>query len=126
MSLALTISPLRDLEELRSGWALCYNRLAFDQDYRIFEQIEQFNYPRISKNPILHPQPIPPNLTVWFYEDEGIDKTREDPYGTGLTFLYAKEMKKLEIPEDASPLNKAIKSFIDALPGDMPIILQWR
>lgn len=126
MGFDLTILPLRNLRELTGQMTLCYNRLAFDRDYRIFGQISKMDYEDIPEKPILNPRPIPAQLFAWLYEDEGIDRTREDKYGEELTFLYAEEMKRLNIPENASPMNKAIKAFIDTLPNDTPIILQWR
>ena len=58
--------------------------------------------------------------------DDGSQQTREDAYGEELTVVYAEQMKKLFIPEDASPWNKAIKAFIDKLPNNTPIILDWQ
>jgi len=111
---------------------LCYERLSFDQDYRIFGQLTDLSFyhndgrPDIPEKPTIKTNSIPPQMWVQVYGDEGIERTREDPYGTELTFVYAQQLKKLKLPDDASPKNRAVKAFVDALPEDTPIILYWR
>ncbi len=65
-------------------------------------------------------------MWVETYEDEGIERHRDDKYGTELTFVYAEQLKSLKVENGASPKNRAIKVFIEALPDDTPIILLWR
>jgi len=59
------------------------------------------------------------------YEESGLKRTREDNVGAELTFVYAKDFKKLNWPEANFSRNLAIKAFIEALPEDTPIILWW-
>lgn len=125
MSVELILYPLRGPSVLNNTKVLCFDRLGFDQDYRIFGQLKDISGGKDNK-PVIQPKPIPVQMWVQMYEDEGIDETREDRYGDELTFVYAQQLKKLEVPEDADPKNKAIKAFIDELPNDTPIILQWR
>ena len=123
MGLDLTLLPLRGPHEMGEISVLCYDRLIFDQDHEIFGQLidcGEGNKPTIQVNP------IPPQMWVEIYGDEGIERTREDNYGTELTFVYAQQLKKLKVSDGASSKNKAIKAFIDALPDDTPIILEWR
>ncbi len=132
MSLDLTLLPMREPQKLSETSVLCYDRLAFDQDYRIFGQLIDLSYRRqgeqddIPASPTIKVTPIPPQMWVEIYEDGGVERTREDMYDNGLTFVYAEQLKKLKIPDNSSPKNKAIKTFIDALPDNTPIILQWR
>ena len=121
MGIDLTLLPMSDPCEMGKVSVLTYNRLRFDQDYKLFGQIMEID----GSEPTIKSLAIPPQMWVTTYEDEGLNRTRTDKYGTELTFVYAKELKKLRLPEDVSALNQAIKTFIDALPDDTPIILFW-
>lgn len=122
MGLDLTLLPLQGPREMGDTSVLCYDRLIFDQDHEIFGQLTDCGK---GNKPTIQANPIPPQMWVETYEDEGIERTREDKYGTALTFVYAQQLKKLKV-SGASLKNKAIKAFIDALPDDTPIILEWR
>ena len=122
MGLDLTLLPLMGPQEIGGKSALCHDRLSFDRDSSIFGQLTDLGY---GCRPTIKANPIPPQLWVDVYEDEGIERTRTDKHGTELTFVYAQQLKMLEMRETASPKNKAIKAFIEALPNDTPIILLW-
>ncbi len=132
MALDLTLIPLRGPKELGLTLVVCSDSLAFDRDYEVFGQLRDLsNYRRhgldnIPVRPTIKVIPIPSQMWIDIYWDGGIKKMREDGRGDELTFVYAEQLKKLKVPDDASPKNKAIKAFIDALPNDTPIILQWR
>lgn len=122
MGYDLTISPLRNSKELYDTEVLALNTLRFNPDYRLFEQIKEIN----ENKPIIIPLPIPPQMKVGIYEEEGLSYEQTDAYGDALTFVYAKELKRLKLPDDVSPRNRAIKPpFIHALPDDTPILLLW-
>ena len=126
MSTDLTIFPLkRGPRALGEDSVLVVNRLDFDQDYRIFGQLIETGYEDkdVPENPTIIPLPLPPQLWVEIYGEEGIRRARGNPFGGQLVFVYAQQMKRLVIPENTSPWNKAIKAFIDALPDEIPIIL---
>ncbi len=112
---------MRGPQEMGGVSVLTYNRLEFDRDYDIFGQIIELD----DSEPTIKPLAIPPQMWIQTYENEGIKRTRTDKYGTELTFVYAEELKKLNLPEYVSARNRAIKSFIDSLPNDTPIILWW-
>jgi len=128
MSLDLTILPLRGPRDLGETSVLTYNRLQFNGDYRLFAQIiemDDYDAAFAENKPTIKPLPIPPQMWVIMYDDEGLKSTRTDANGAELTFVYAQELKKLKLPEDVTSRNRAIKAFIDALPNDTPIILYW-
>lgn len=122
MGIDLTLLPLRGPQQMGDTLILCHDRLSFDRDYEIFGQLINFGE---GKKPIIKASSIPPQMWVETYEDDGIKRHREDDYGTELTFVYAQQLKKLRVADDASPKNKAIKAFVGALPDDTPIILLW-
>ncbi|RJO59496.1 hypothetical protein C4546_01975 [Candidatus Parcubacteria bacterium] len=121
MGLDLTLLPMRGPRELGERNVFAYNRLRFDPDYSLFGQIREID----GSEPTIKPLAIPPQMWVVSYEDRELDRTRTDGYDSELTFVYAKELKKLKLPEDVSTRNRAIKAFVDALPDDTPIILWW-
>jgi hypothetical protein len=122
MGLDLTIFPLEDSEALLGTSVSCRDRLTFDRDPAFFDQLIKT---KRGNTPTILAKPIPAQLWVKFTVEEGVRRTREDVYGQELTFVYAQQLKKLIVPNDASPKNRAIKAFLDALPNDIPIILLW-
>lgn len=114
----LSLLPLRGPDQLVRVSVGCLDRLSFDRDYEIFGQlIDSFG-----DKPTIQVNSIPPQMWV---EGAGIARTRVDGYGNKLTFVYAQQLKRLLVPSDASPWNRAIMAFIEALPDDTPIILYW-
>lgn len=118
----LTLLPLKGPRQMAEVSVLCYDRLSFDRDEEIFDQLIDVGR---GNKPTIKTSPIPPQMWVETYEDYGIKRRRDDKYGIELTFVYAEQLKKLKIGKDANAKNKAIKAFIDALPDDTPIILLW-
>ncbi len=122
MGLDLTLLPLSGPRQLGETFVLCYDRLTFDRDYDIFGQLTDLGK---GNKPTINANSIPSQMWVEMYEDDGIKKRRTDKYGTGLTFVWAQELKRLKVAGDASPKNKGIKAFVGALPDDTPVILLW-
>lgn len=122
MGLCLTLLVLKEPRQLTKTSVLCLERVNLDQDYAILGQLAQC---RGHLKPTIQANPIPPQMWVETYEEEGVRRTRTDNYGTELTFVYAQQLKRLKMPGDASPKNKAVKAFVDALPNETPIILWW-
>lgn len=125
MGLDLTLLPLRDPRDLGETIVGCYDRLSFDSDYAIFEQLTDVSGEGVVDPPI-KATVIPPQLWIRLYGDEGINEVREDSYLKPLTFVYAEQLRKLQLPDDASAKNKAILAFVNALHPYTPIILWWR
>lgn len=129
MGLDLTLMPLKDEREL-AGSILGYDRLQFVRDYKIFAQIADVKgnsaVPDKGVEAIVQTHPLPPGVKVGIYGNLGIRNTRENPYGKEMVYTTAGEMRKIVLPEDVSPTNKAIMAYIKALRKDTPIILEWR
>ncbi len=129
MGLDLTLIPLLDAREL-TGRVLGYTRLQFARDYKIFAQIADVEgksaVPDEGIKAIVQTHPLPPGVKVGIYGDSGIRNTRKNPYGEEMVYATAGEMRKLVLPQDVSPTNKAIMAYIRALQRDTPIVLEWR
>jgi len=104
--------------------------LIFTRDYRIFGQFQHF--PDLAScgedtppKSFIEPLYLPPETMLVECDEEGERKTRTDGLGVEIGFVYARQLQNLVIPEDSSTINKAIKAYIDALPGNIPIILVW-
>lgn len=118
----LTLLPLRGPQDLCSGEVFCDTRLSFDRDYRIFGQLRD---DMAAGDQTIEPSPIPPQMLIVTYREEGVRRSRNDEWERELTFVYARQLWGLKIPRDTSPKNKAIKAFVRALSGNTPIILLW-
>jgi hypothetical protein len=122
MSLFLALLPLTGTARLCDMMVHCHDRLTFDQDYFIFDQLPHPGHPHQSTVKAIT---IPPQLWVETYREGGVERTRKDRYGVDLTFVFAEDLKGLKISDDTSFKNKAIKAFVDTLPDEIPIILMW-
>lgn len=131
MGLDLVIMPLRNRRKLDEKTVLCTESLRFDRDYSVFAQIADINgrstVPEKGIKPTVRTHPLPPNLFVELYEEDGTKKTRENPYGEEMVYSFAEEMSRINLPKDRTlSRNNAIMAYIRALPKDTPIILEWR
>ena len=128
MGLDLTLMPLKDARELAEH-VLGYNRFQFVRDYKIFAQIANVEgksaVPDEGVEAIVKTHPLPPRVKVGIYGDYGIRYTRKNPYGEEIVYATAGEMRKIVLPEDVSPVNKAIMAYIKVLQRDTPIVLVW-
>ena len=101
-------------------------RLKFTRDYRIFGQIS--NFPDTPDEPSTHTiktRSLPEGFMVGSSSEEDcVTFGREDESGE-INWVSAKQLKTLNIPEDASPVNKAVKAYIDQLADDTTILLKW-
>jgi len=129
MGMDLTLYPLKKGPiELTCESVLGYERLRFERDYRIFGQLTDMSdpgQPEIPEKPTIKSHEIPPQLWIDMYDVEGCKKRRDDSNGETLRFAYAQQLKRLIIPDDTHFWNKAIKVFLNALPDDTPVILEW-
>jgi hypothetical protein len=124
MGMDLTLYPHnRPIQKWQSQIGSAALRL--DRHYELFAQIDQkvmgdqFNVKQVCT-----PKPLPPNVEFMVYTDEGIEETRTDKYGTGLTYVEAWELKKVNLT-DADIWTKAVFALIQALPDSYPVILMW-
>ena len=96
--------------------------ILLDQDYSVLEQMGSISEGKAKM--VIKPKPLPPQLWLETYTENGSKRTREDNYGEELTFVYAEELKKVNMSE-SSAFNKAVAAFIKSLPPDIPIIMVW-
>lgn len=116
MGLDLTVmaSHLRE----RRGELLPTATLRFDRDARLFAQLAADATPALVR-------PLPEGLTVGCYEDAGLRFTDTDRYGNRLSWLTPEELRRLAVPDDTAPWNRAILAFLLALPPGDRIVLYW-
>jgi|SRR4051812_10841289 hypothetical protein len=103
-----------------------YTHLKLTRDYRIFAQFSNFPDTFEEKSgTIIHTSALPEGFTIASAsEEDGVVFTREDESGE-ISWVYARELKTLVIPENTSPVNKAIKAYIDQLPDETQVLLKW-
>ena len=124
MGLDLTVCPIKYGERDSFDWWLGHERLGFEREYDLFEQIESRGRqePDEPIEKVCNPQPIPPHIKFEWYGDEGIEDRKENPYGEPLTFVRAFEFLKVQAK---NPWNKCVVDFLKSLPPQTPIVLWW-
>lgn len=70
-------------------------------------------------------RPMPPDLKVGSYEDEGLVFTQVDRAGNRLTFVTPADFAALESSGETSPWNVAALSFLRRLPEGTRLVLFW-
>src|SRR5262245_17563083 len=70
-------------------------------------------------------KPLPDGLTVGHDEDAGLRFDDKDRYGRPLTFTTPQQLQAFRDIEEINQWNRAIISFLVALPPDTKIVLYW-
>src|SRR6059058_428169 len=102
----------------RRGEFLATATLRLDQDAALLSQLAANATPCL-----VHP--LPADLKVGHYEDEGLKYETEDRHGSPLTFTTPANLRNLRVPADVSPWNGAVLAFLPALPPDARVVLYW-
>ncbi len=102
----------------RRGEFLATASLRLDRDARLLTQLDADADPCL-----VHP--LPRGLKVGHYEDEGLRYDEVDRYSKPLTFTTPDTLRHLRVPDDLSDWNRAVLSFLLALPPDARVILYW-
>jgi len=102
----------------RQGEILATGSLRFDRDQRLLAQLAKDATPCL-----VHP--LPEGVKLGHYEDKGLTFSETDRYGQPLTFTTPTDIRKLRVPEDIEPWNRAVIAFLMALPADFRIVLYW-
>jgi len=92
--------------------------LRFDRDTGLFGQMT------LEASPCLVHQ-MPKGLQVGYYDDTGLTFTQVDRHNQPLTFTTPAELRGLRVPADIHPWNRAVLTFLLALPADTRIVLYW-
>lgn len=114
LDLKVMVSHFRE----RRGEMLPTAILRFDRDDGLFGQLRTDSTPTL----VL---PLPVGLTVGNYSDDGLQYVSADASGTPLTYTTPQALRQLGVPADTAPWNRAILSFLVALPPDSRIVLFW-
>jgi hypothetical protein len=92
--------------------------IRFDRDPRLLGQLS------LEARPCLVRQ-LPDGLKAGHYDDEGLKFYAVDRYGRPLTFTTPSDLQNLHAPDDLSPWNRAVLSFLLTLPPDTRLVLYW-
>jgi hypothetical protein len=104
-------------------------QFVFTRDYRIFGQFSNMpgDATDAARPKHIEVSPLPGEIKIIVLSEyTEPEHTRTDAAGYDMAMVSAKQLKGLDMPDDTSPNNKAIKAFIDQLPDDTPIILGWQ
>lgn len=137
MGLDLTIYPLFEGERtLTEKTGVCRFALFFERDTPLFGQMTQVPPGEVVQSiggpisvpsaPSIETHDLPEDYCVNVFAPNGdITPIRRDVRGKSLRFAYARDLKRLQLRENAHPTNLAIKAFIDVLPDEIPVALNW-
>jgi hypothetical protein len=92
--------------------------LRFDRDSGLFSKLSLQSVPCLVR-------PLPPDLKVGCYEDEGLVFRREDSRDAPLTWTTPATLAAMELPAELSPWNNAVLAFLLALPAETRIVFYW-
>lgn len=110
MSVNLTIAF--DRYGIRGGPVLCYERHRLDwQDYDAFDRIKA--------------EAIPLPEGVQWYEDEGVQERKEDPYGNALTWMPTHTLARHLATAPLRGWDSAVHALLKALPLETRAVLWW-
>lgn len=124
MSERLELYPLKGPQTLQDTVVLLYETLLVPaQNYALYAQIDVMNFVDESVRVAIKTNPIPPQLWIEKFGDEGTRRTRENSYGDEIHFVYAEQLKRWDIGNDAHWSTRAVKAYIDQLPNDIPILI---
>ena len=111
MGLDLTLSPIT----LSGTPWLAYDRLRLSRNYELFDAIKA-----------LPSNELPPDTTVEWYEDNGIERQTADMYGEPLRYIQAGEFRNLVFDcRKTEQWNVAVIRFLQELPRETPVVLWW-
>lgn len=116
MGLDLTVMTSHFRE--RRGEMLPTATLRFDRDATLFSQLAPDATPCLVR-------PLPDGLTVGSYEDEGLRYIDADRSDNRLTFTTPADLRRLVVTDDTAQWNRAIITFLLALPPDTRLVLLW-
>jgi hypothetical protein len=104
-----------------SDWWLANERLRMKRDYQLFAQIAGL---RGDARQVMTPKPVPESKRVDWYDDEGIKRITEDPYGSPLTYVTPDDFKKVKF-NNVREENVPYVRMLAELPDDTAILLHW-
>lgn len=91
----------------------CTNRLDFQRDSELFDKI------------MLELEWKKPTFPIRWYNDYGIEIITKDECGSDITYVLAKEFKKIEISPTYSDWNINVLCFLQNIREDTVVVLYW-
>lgn len=130
MSCTLTLFLLPHQDRLKDFQITCGDHKLILNDYSLIGQIFDFSFhakidPTIPKEPSISTYPLIPGTKVEIFDGEKMRLTDRNPSGTPITFTWASELKKLQLPQDCPELSfdRATVEFFKHIPDEIPVIL---
>jgi hypothetical protein len=118
-----------------SGTVYPHSRLEMGQDYEVLGQIIDLSIlkdtampprPDIPNKPHVTTHPLPGDVGVYVFHEEGSEVTRVHDTGDEIVRARAEDLATIEVPEGDSPVNtrnRAVKAYLGALSGDTIVVV---
>jgi hypothetical protein len=101
MAMGVNLKVLASHFRERRGEFLATASLRLDRDAALLSQLAESAEPCLVR-------PLPAGLKVGHYEDEGLKWEEVDRHSERLTFTTQTALRRLRLPEDLSPWNRAV------------------
>ena len=98
-------------------------------DHRIIGQIFDLSFrretePDIPERPTVCSQELPIGVQVEVLRDDRVISTNTNKYGEYYRITTVGELRKVVLPPDCDPYDRAAKAYIDALPDNWQVIIE--
>jgi len=131
MALGLTMFMFKGIGIMEALKGRLHQALSLETNsYRIFAQLRDVSgcvEPGEFKSSVRIPtQPLPPGQTIGVLsEEKGMEGRFDDQEGEPLRFAYVRNLKKVRVPKDSPPVNKAVFAYLRELPDHYLCVLFW-
>ncbi len=129
MSYRLTLIPIEP-QPCRLNVSIFTPRLTMPSgDHRIIGQIFDLSFrretePNVPERPTVRSQELPVGMRVEIVYDNKIVATTTTKYGEPYRITTVKELKKVVLPKDCDPYDRAAKAYLDALSDHWQVVIE--
>lgn len=98
-------------------WHTAYDRLSLTHNKDLLALVQELEDQ--------HSRPMPEDIPVDWYGDDGLKRITQTPYGFPLRYVTAGQLATISPPDSTSDWNRGVWAFLARLPADTPVILYW-
>lgn len=129
MSYRLSLIPFEP-QSFRLNVSIFTPRLTMPSgDHRIIGQIFDLSFrrgtePDVPERPTVWSQELPVGVQVETLQDDRIVSTNTTKYGEPYRMTTVGELKKIVLPCDCDPYDRATKAYLDSLPDHWQVVIE--
>lgn len=129
MSYRLTLIPVES-QPFRLNVSIFTPRITMPSgDHRIIGQIFDLSFrratePDVPERPVVRSQELPIGMQIEVIQDDRIVSTSTTKYGDPYRITTVGELKKIVLPPDCDPYDRAAMAYLDALPNHWQVMIE--